>query len=39
MDVGRVREEVIADVIQFVSCEEVAVCGDLDTTNNVYDVE
>ena len=34
MDMGRVQEEVIADVIQFVSRKEVAVCGDLDSTHN-----
>ena len=34
MDMGMVREEVIADVIQFVSCEEMAVGGDLDSTHS-----
>ena len=39
MDMGVVQEKVITDVIHFVLCEEVAVCGDLDTTSNMYDVE
>jgi len=33
---GRVREEVITNVIQFISWEEVAACGDLQAVNSTY---